>query len=146
MKRHFTLIQFTLLAGILLSCNKAPTTVKENLLRLDLSLDKEIYHVGEPIKAKIVITNVGDKDILIKKRMLLNSPGSPVPLWDIIFVFSSSSTKKQPHWVARIYPASIKTDGFIILDSGKSIETQYDLIGLYYIEEGDYSVFALYQN
>jgi hypothetical protein len=136
------------LVSKLISCTPSSSSaiiLQEPELGLSLGTDKGIYHAGEAIRAKITISNVGNKNILVKNSLGLNSLGSPVTAWDIVFIFESK-TSKQPDWTVKVDLGPLRRDDFVVLSPGASIEGECVLQEFYTIEEGEYLFFALYQN
>lgn len=134
------------------ACNSASSSTTEEyetpVLSLTLSLDSSVYHSGEPIMASLTIMNIGEEDLVVKKRMIVNHFFAPEPYRDIAFMIFTSSGEDAPYMLRpNTDPPSL--EDFITLSPGGVIEGTFELQRFYLIDEmemGDYSVTAFYIN
>ena len=148
MKRFF-LLALVATALVLISCTISSNqdSVPEQPLQITLRFEKDSYHVGEIVIAKIKLTNVSDKLIIVNSRMSVNLPPILSPIREIAFDVTSPSGKT--YWPdVVIDPGPLYSTHFIELDPGDYFEDVIHLnsYGYEFKEVGTYLVVANYQN
>jgi hypothetical protein len=148
MKRFFSL---TLVATalVLISCaiSSNQDSVPEQSLQITLRFEKDSYHVGETVIAKIKLTNVDDKPIIVNSRMSVNLPPIPSPIREIAFDITTPTG--ETYWPDIVIdPGPLYNTHFIELKPGESFEDDIYLSSYFYefTEVGTYLVVANYQN
>ena len=148
MKRFFSL---TLVATalVLMSCaiSSNQDSGPEQSLQLTLRFEKDSYHVGETVIAKIKLENIGSKPFIIISRLSVNLPPIPSPIREIAFNITTPTGETYLPDVI-IDPGPLYNTYFIELKPGESYEDDIYL-GSYsyeFTEIGTYLVVANYQN
>lgn len=115
-------------------------------LKLILSLDKTIYQPNEAVSALISLKNVGNKDLVVNRRMTVNFSAAPNKFRDISFTITGPSGETVP-FAARINARPPTEKDFVSLSPGETIETTINIQRLHHMTDiGPYSVSAVYQN
>jgi hypothetical protein len=116
-------------------------------LTLELVLDKDVYQRGEPISARLILTNIGEQRVVVNQRMISNFLQAPDQFRDVSFLIISPADQSVP-WGVRKDVEFPKTTDFVTLSPGAEIEATYDLQSDYIIPRvsGRYIVIAYYKN
>jgi hypothetical protein len=115
-------------------------------LTFTIEFDKNTYHTGDTITAKMILRNIGDEGVVVKKRLIVNQFASPEPYRDVSFFVIAPSRTSIP-FGAYISVDSPGIDDFTTLMPGNSIEGYYELQDVFTIDEtGKYLVIAVYIN
>ena len=129
--------------------NEIPSITQEpgvNMLTLTLELDRETFQSGDAIPVTLVLTNQGHESLLVNSRMAPNHPHAPDPQRDIVFVITAPSGQEMP-LNKFINVHAPKEDDFVVLAVGETAErTIYLEQILSFVETGEYSIQAIYQN
>lgn len=124
----------------------ASGTAQVTPLKLTLTLDRSVYGASDEIWATLFLENVGDRPILVNKRMLMNAGGVPELMREVEFVFIDPEGKGVP-FLAMLNVGFPKPKDFVELRPNSRIEHKYNLRKYYgpYLP-GNYSVKGVYQN
>lgn len=128
-----------------------------NSLSLSLKIDKNTYHIGEPINATLVLKNSGNNSVLLKRRITVNSISSSEEQRDILFVIVNPAGI-QLDYLMLAHKIDIQSEGFMDLGPGQVSERQFDLAKMYLptddsghpysalVTPGIYVVYAIYES
>jgi hypothetical protein len=105
-------------------------------IELRISLDKQSYEVGEPIKAECEIRNASNSTIWLL----------PLPQFGVHFRLYMNEMEVLPF--EKVHTSGITTEGFIVLppDHGHSFTETLDKGGYKMPESGEYSLCINYEN
>jgi hypothetical protein len=119
----------------------------ENSLELTISLDKSIYHLGEPVVADITLTNIGKGTLLINSRMSYHWPSMTSPIRELSFNVTTPAGSSYAPSVS-IQPKFFSLKDFIYLEPNDSYELTFYFAsnGYEFLQIGEYRIAANYQN
>jgi hypothetical protein len=151
MKIHVTSILLIAISVLFVACGLTDSSNHEvanttDSLILSLEIGKEVYQLGEPIQASLSITNISNFDVVVKRRMAVNTWSEVVTRRDVVFIIKDL-TGQISSYSSRSHIDPVEEGDFILLQAGDKVEQKYNLDSLYNIDKyGTYSVFAIYQN
>jgi len=156
MRIQLTLLIFCIAGSIITSgcktdgiTNESPSITQEpggNMLILTLELDRETFQSADAIPVTLVLTNHGHESLLVNNRMAPNHPHAPDPQRDIVFVITAPSGQEM-QLNKFINVRTPKEDDFMVLAAGETVKrTIYLEQILSFVETGEYSIQAIYQN
>ena len=117
-----------------------------NMLILTLEFDRETFQSADAIPVTLVLTNQGHERLLVNRRMAPNHPHAPDSQRDIVFVITAPSGQEM-QLNKFINVRTPKEDDFLVLEAGETVErTIYLEQILSFVEIGEYSIQAIYQN
>ena len=117
-----------------------------NMLELEIEMKRSNYQVDQPIPVLVRLKNSGSSVIVVQKRMVLNSPGTPNFAKDVEFHIANSLSEPV-RFMSQVDARLVNPEDIKFLLPGKSIEVTYDINIDYEFNPGEsYSVYAIYQN
>jgi hypothetical protein len=142
----FVYCAFALL--VLSACNPSiPQANSANTLVLTLNLNRTEAHSVDDIQADVTLSNQGDSDILVHKRLYWLAFPVPPPVIELLILIKNSAGNLVVY--ENQYP-NIQHPGddtLGMLKTGEQVERVISISGKYPIKIGEeYTIFAIYQN
>ena len=115
-------------------------------LSLHLSTDQSTYHMNQRMLVVLTLQNSSSNNLLIQKRLVVNTKGVLPPVRDVFFSISTPSGGELEFDLLPNTPLVSPSD-FLELTKGESISRSISLTTYYQFKEiGTYTVQAVYEN